>query len=61
MSCEAQGQSAAEADGLDARRWATNERILVAFWPRSGKPEMLSLPQARPDEEAALPLAPPAA
>jgi hypothetical protein len=23
-------------DGIDARRWATNERILVSFWPRGG-------------------------
>jgi hypothetical protein len=22
-------------DGIDARRWATNERILVLFWPRT--------------------------
>jgi plasmid replication initiation protein len=27
-----------EEDGLDGRRWASNERILIAFWPRGMSP-----------------------
>jgi plasmid replication initiation protein len=35
MSFDPKDRPEAEVDGLDARRWATNERIIVSFWPRS--------------------------
>jgi plasmid replication initiation protein len=42
MSFDPRDQEGAEEDGLDARRWAANERILVSFWPRGGvAPELL--------------------
>ena len=34
MSFDPQSRAAIEEAGEDARRWASNERILVAFWPR---------------------------
>ena len=43
MSFDPKDKVAAE-EGIDTRRWATNERILVAFWPRGTGP--LELPQA---------------
>ena len=39
-----QRAAAAAADGVGARRWASNERILVAFWPRAGEPPDLLPP-----------------
>ena len=36
MSFDPRGRGEVEEDGIDARRWATNERILVSFWPRGG-------------------------
>ena len=41
MSFDPQERSAAEAEGLDGRRWASNERILVTFWPRCAQPAEL--------------------
>ena len=41
MSFDPKDRSAAEADGLDGRRWASNERILVTFWPRCAQPAEL--------------------
>ncbi len=38
MSFDPAQQEEAEENGLDSRRWATNERILVSFWPRGGRP-----------------------
>ena len=35
MSFDPKSRGTAEAEGIDARRWATNERILVLFWPRT--------------------------
>jgi plasmid replication initiation protein len=34
MSFDPKDRAKAREDGLDDRRWATNERILVSFWPR---------------------------
>lgn len=34
MSFDPKERGQAREDGLDDRRWATNERILVSFWPR---------------------------
>jgi plasmid replication initiation protein len=34
MSFDPKDRPQARDDGLDDRRWATNERILVSFWPR---------------------------
>lgn len=34
MGFDPEAQEGAGEDGLDARRWASNERILVCFWPR---------------------------
>jgi plasmid replication initiation protein len=47
MSFDPKGKDQAKEDGLDGRRWATNERILVAFWPRSQPAcEILAAPAA---------------
>lgn len=35
MSFDPADREAAEDDGFDGRRWASNERIIVSFWPRS--------------------------
>ena len=43
MSFDPQARESLEEDGVDTRRWASNERILVAFWPRSlVAPELLA-------------------
>lgn len=34
MSFDPLAREAIEAEGLDGRRWASNERILITFWPR---------------------------
>ncbi|MDX6750686.1 replication initiator protein A [Geminicoccaceae bacterium 1502E] len=47
MSFDPKERAAAEKSGLDGRRWASNERILVSFWPRGQKaPELLLTPDA---------------
>lgn len=47
MSFDPNSRGGAEAEGIDARRWATNERILVLFWPRSQPATpLLAPPQA---------------
>lgn len=46
MSFDPKDKDEAEEDGLDARRWATNERILVSFWPRGTTPPELLEPIA---------------
>lgn len=47
MSFDPKDRAQARADGLDDRRWATNERILVTFWPRTqGATLDLTLPAA---------------
>ena len=35
VSFDPADRDAAEDDGFDGRRWASNERIIVSFWPRS--------------------------
>jgi plasmid replication initiation protein len=35
MSFDPRDRGDSGANGLDTRRWATNERIIVSFWPRS--------------------------
>jgi hypothetical protein len=35
MNFDPADKEAALENGLDGRRWASNERILVTFWPRS--------------------------
>lgn len=43
MSFDPAGRETPAEDGLDARRWASNERILIAFWPRDmAPPELLA-------------------
>lgn len=41
MSFDPKSRAEVEEAGADARRWASNERILVAFWPRDGAPPAL--------------------
>jgi hypothetical protein len=37
------GGAAGAEGGLDMRRWASNERILITFWPRAAaSPELLA-------------------
>mgnify|MGYP000856861764 FL=1 len=44
MSFDPADKDAAQESGLDGRRWASNERILVTFWPRSAAdPELLPI------------------
>jgi hypothetical protein len=38
MSFDPMSRGGIEEAGEDARRWASNERILVAFWPRRAGP-----------------------
>jgi plasmid replication initiation protein len=39
----AERPAGAAGDGLDVRRWASNERILITFWPRAAaSPELLA-------------------
>ena len=43
MSFDPQARELLEEDGVDTRRWASNDRILIAFWPRSlVAPELLA-------------------
>src|SRR5919205_663420 len=43
MSFDPSARELAEDESVDARRWASNERILIAFWPRSlGAPELVA-------------------
>lgn len=42
MSFDPKERPSAERSGLDGRRWSSNERILVCFWPRGQEaPELL--------------------
>lgn len=36
MSFDPMERAQVEAEGIDGRRWASNERILVSIWPRAG-------------------------
>ena len=43
MSFDPKDKGELDEDGMEPRRWASNERILVSFWPRGcGAPELLA-------------------
>jgi len=47
MSFDPADREDAERNGFESRRWSTNERILVSFWPRHRRPpEILAPPDA---------------
>ncbi len=46
MSFDPKDKQAAAEEGFDSRRWSTNERILVSFWPRGQRPPEIIAPLA---------------
>lgn len=47
MSFDPQDKEEASGDGMEGRRWSSNERILVSFWPRSqSAPDLVEAPTA---------------
>ncbi|MCB1971703.1 MAG: replication initiator protein A [Geminicoccaceae bacterium] len=45
MSFDPKTKADAENGGFESRRWASNERILVAIWPRDRNQPVLAAPQ----------------